>query len=232
MAREKLAGKLVLPGEELDPDVEAQPPFVIEIDGRKIATVVGLYQEREGKKHFARLKGPYVPKPGDVVIGLVTGVGIMNWYVDLTSPYTGVLNVNDFLGRPFNPAIDDMSKMLRVGDYVKVKIVAFDKTRNPLLTVQGKDLGRIVTGTVVEIAPAKIPRVIGRKRSMLDMLEKETECKFFVAVNGRIHIECPNKELEAIAVLAVKMIEREAHTTGLTERVMKFIQEERRIREV
>ncbi len=232
MARERLAGKLVLPGEELDPDVETQPPFVIEVNGRKIATVVGLYQEREGKKYFTRLKGPYVPKPGDVVIGLITGIGIMNWYVDLNSPYTGVLNVNDFLGRPFNPAIDDMSKMLRVGDYVKVKIAAFDKTRNPLLTVQGKDLGRIVTGTVVEIAPAKIPRVIGRKRSMIEMLENETECRFFVAVNGRIHIACPNKELEAIAVLAVKMIEREAHTTGLTERVMKFIQEERRIREV
>jgi len=232
LSRERLAGRLVTPGEELDPDVEAQPPFVIEVDGRKIATVVGLYQEREGKKHFVRLKGPYVPRPGDVVIGLVTGVGIMNWYVDLNSPYNGVLSVNDFLGRPFNPAVDDMSKMLRVGDYVKVKIVAFDKTRNPLLTVQDKDLGRIVTGTVVEIAPAKVPRVIGRKRSMLEMLEKETECRFFVAVNGRIHIECPNKELEAIAVLAVKMIEREAHTSGLTERVMKFIQEERRIREV
>jgi exosome complex component RRP4 len=228
----RLAGKLVLPGEALDPDVQGEPPFVIEEGGVKRATVVGLVRESEGgKKSFVRLKGVYVPKPGDIVIGMISGVGVMNWFVDINSPYTAVLNVQDFLGRPYNPAIDDMSLLLRIGDYVKAKVAAFDRTRNPVLTVQGKDLGRITTGIVVEIAPSKVPRVIGRKRSMLSMLEEKTGCTFFVAVNGRIHVECPNKDLEAVAVLALKFIEREAHTAGLTERVMRLIEEERRIRE-
>ena len=121
---------------------------------------------------------------------------------------------------------------MRVGDYIKAKVTAFDKTRNPLLTVQGKDLGRIVRGTVVEVHPTRVPRIVGRKRSMVSALEENTGCKFFVAVNGRVHIECPNRDLESIAVMAVKYIEREAHTTGLTERVVRLIEEERRIRGV
>jgi len=234
LAKEKrLAGRLVVPGEPLESDVEAEYPYVIEEGGVKRATVIGLVREAEGgKKTFVRLKGVYVPTPGDTVIGMITGIGVMNWYVDINSPYTAVLNVNDFLGRPFNPAYDDMSALLKIGDYIKAKVVAFDRTRNPLLTVQGKDLGRIVTGIVVEIAPSKVPRVIGRKRSMINMLEEKTGCKFFVAVNGRIHVECPSKDLEAIAVLAIKYIEREAHTAGLTERVMRLIEEEKSVREV
>jgi exosome complex component RRP4 len=49
----------------------------------------------------------------------------------------------------------------------------------------------------------------------------------FPAVNGRVHIECPNRELEMIVIMALKLIEAEAHTVGLTERVAKFIEEER-----
>ncbi len=234
MTQEKrLAGKLVLPGDVLDSDVQGEKPFVVEEGGVKRATVIGLIREGEGgKKSFVRLKGVYVPKPGDVVIGMISGVGVMNWFVDINSPYTAVLNVQDFLGRPYNPAYDDMSVLLRIGDYIKARVVAFDRTRNPLLTVQGKDLGRITSGVVVEIAPSKIPRVIGRKRSMITMLEEKTGCSFFIAVNGRIHVECPSREMEAVAVIAIKYIEQEAHTAGLTERVMRLIEEEKSIREV
>lgn len=229
----KLAGKLVLPGEPVDDEVQAEKPFVVEEGGVKRATVIGLVREGEGgKKSFVRLKGVYVPKPGDIVIGLISGVGVMNWFVDINSPYTAVLNVQDFLGRPYNPAYDDMSLLLRIGDYVKAKVVAFDRTRNPLLTVQDKGLGRITGGVVVEISPTKVPRVIGRKRSMISMIEEKTGCKLFVAVNGRVHVECPNRDLEVVAVMAIKYIEREAHTSGLTERVMRLIEEEKSIREV
>ena len=232
-ASKKLAGKIVVPGEELSADVEAEWPYAIEVGGVKRATVIGLLRESdEGKKSFVRLKGVYVPAPGDVVVGLVTGVGVMNWFIDINSPYTAILSVQDFLGRPFNPASDDMSLLLRIGDYVKAKVASFDKTRSPMLTVQGKDLGRIVSGAVVEVSPAKVPRIIGRKKSMISAIENSTGCRIFVAVNGRIHLECPNRDLEAIAILAIKYVEREAHTTGLTERVMKLIEEERKVREV
>ncbi len=221
---------IVAPGDTLPDDVQGKEPYVIDIGGKKVATVVGLLDLRGEKPNFIPLLHVYVPKPGDVVIGLVSSIGVMNWFVDINSPYAAVLTAQDFLGRPYNPLTDDLTRYLKVGDYIKAKVVAFDRSRNPLLTVNGEGLGKITEGKIVEIQPAKVPRVIGKKKSMLNMLESETGCQIFVAVNGRIHILCPNKDLESIMVLAIKMIEREAHTVGLTERVQKYIQELKKIK--
>ena len=223
---------IVTPGDKLPGDVEAKEPYVVEINGVKVATTVGLL-DTSGEKHvYIPLQSIYVPKKGDVVIGLVQSVGVVNWTLDINSPYNGVLPASDFLGRPYNPATDDLSQYLQVGDYVKVKIVAFDRTRNPLLTVQDKGLGKIVDGKILEVQPSKIPRIIGKKRSMLEMLKKETGCEIFVAVNGRIHVKCPDEDRETILILAIKMIERQAHTTGLTARVQEYIEELKKVKGV
>ncbi len=224
--------RIVAPGDELDPKVEAKEPYVVEVGGRKIATVIGLLDYKGQKPSYIPLEAVYIPKPGDVVIGLVTGIGVTNWFLDINSPYQAVLNIQDFLGRPFNPATDDPGRLLRIGDYVKAKVLAFDRTRNPLLTVQEEGLGRITEGKVVTISPAKVPRVIGRKGSMLNMIQEETGCEVFVAVNGRVHVKCENEDLEDIVIVAVKMIEREAHKIGLTDRIRRLIREERVVRGV
>ncbi|MEM4428522.1 MAG: exosome complex RNA-binding protein Rrp4 [Acidilobaceae archaeon] len=222
-----LHGVIVLPGDRLDSRVEGKYPEVIEVNSLKIATLISLVSQRDDKLIIVPLKNIYIPEPGHIVIGLVESIGMVNWFVDINSPYQAILHVQDFLGRPFNPASDDLYKLMKPGDYVKAKVLSFDKTRNPVLSVQGEGLGKIVKGTIVDIQPAKIPRVIGKKRSMISMLEEKTGCSIFPAVNGRVYIECPNRELEAILVMAIRLIDRESHRLGLTERVAKFIDEER-----
>ncbi len=224
---------LVLPGDPIDDDVEAKVVYVYtDESGRKRAAIPGFVDKRGDKKVFIPLETVYIPKPGDVVIGIVAGIGVTNWFVDINSPYMAVLNLQDFLGRPFNPAVDEPGKYLEVGDYIKAKVLAFDRTRSPLLTVQGEGLGKITEGKVVDVSPARIPRVIGRKGSMLEVLTSETGCEIYAAVNGRVHVKCPNRDLEAIAVLAIKTIEREAFTSGLTARIRKLIEEEKIVRGV
>jgi exosome complex component RRP4 len=224
---------LVLPGDPIEGDVEAREGYIyVDEKGVRRAAIPGFIDKRGDKQVFIPLESIYVPKPGDIVIGIVSGVGVTNWFVDINSPYIAVLNLQDFLGRPFNPAVDEPGKYLSVGDYVKAKVVAFDRTRSPLLTVQGEGLGKIVEGKIVEVSPAKIPRVIGRKGSMLEVLTEGTGCEIYAAVNGRVHVKCPNPDLEAIAVLAIKTIEREAFTSGLTARIRKLIEEEKLVRGV
>jgi exosome complex component RRP4 len=67
---------------------------------------------------------------------------------------------------------------------------------------------------------------------MLEMLKSETGCDIFVAVNGRIHVKCPDKDRETILILAIKMIEREAHTSGLTARVQEYVEELKKVKGV
>ncbi|MEN2999898.1 MAG: exosome complex RNA-binding protein Rrp4 [Acidilobaceae archaeon] len=224
----KAYGQIVLPGDRLDSKTEIERPFVAELGQEKVVTVVGMLSQREGKAHFVPLKSIYMPKPGDIVIGLVESVGATSWSVDINSPYSALLYAQDFLGRAFNPSTDDLYQILKPGEYVKARIAAFDKTRSPLLTVQGEGLGRFIRGAVIDVPPARIPRIIGKKRSMAALIEEKTGCSLFPAVNGMVHVDCPSPELEAIAVMAIKLIEREAHVPGLTERVANFIEEERR----
>ena len=226
------ARKIIVPGEVLGEHVEGKYPYILEDEGVKRATVIGALDEKEDKATFSPLEGVYIPKPGDVVIGIISGVGVTNWFVDINSPYTAILNVQDFLGRPYNPATDDLSRILAIGDYIKAKIAAFDRSRSPLLTVQEEGLGRIVEGKVIEVKPTRIPRIIGRKRSMINMLAEETGCEIFAAVNGRVHLKCPNEDLEAILVMAIRTIEREPHRYGLTEHIRKLIQQEKLVRGV
>ncbi|WP_236698070.1 exosome complex RNA-binding protein Rrp4 [Pyrodictium occultum] len=194
-----------------------------------IAGLVSVQQLEDGKYKIGiiPLEGAYIPRPGDIVIGLVKDIGLTHWEVDIASPYKGILTVQEVLDRPFNPAVDSLERYLDVGDYIVAKVVAFDRARDPLLTIKGKGLGRVVEGSIVEIKPSRIPRVIGRKGSMVNMLMRESGCEIVVGQNGRILVNCPNKDLEEIVILSIKKIEAEAHTSGLTERVREFIRSER-----
>jgi len=224
---------IVLPGDVLavGEDVAAGSIYIERVGDKLVATIAGLavVDERDGKKivSLIPLEGAYIPKPGDIVIGLVEDIGITHWEVDIASPYKGVLTVQEVLDRPFNPATDSLKKYLDVGDYIVAKVLAFDRARDPLLTLKGEGLGRISEGAIVEIKPSRVARVIGKKGSMINMLMKETGCDILVGQNGRILVRCPNKDLEEIVILSIKKIEAEAHTTGLTERVRALIREEK-----
>ncbi len=229
---------IVVPGDLIaeGDDVEAESLF-IERRGKKFyATITGLVSIEQVddmyKINIIPLEGAYIPRPGDIVIGLVEDIGLTHWEIDISSPYKGILTVQEALDKPFNPVTDSLKRYLDVGDYVVAKVIAFDRARDPLLTIKGKGLGRVTEGSIVEIKPSRVPRVIGKKGSMVNMLIKETGCEILVGQNGRILIKCPNKDIEEVLILSIKKIEAEAHTTGLTERVREFIRKERERRGV
>ncbi|MGC8573632.1 MAG: RNA-binding protein [Caldisphaera sp.] len=225
--------RVLVPGEKIE-GVNISDFYVYDYKNEKRVSIIGVIDlKQEGQISYSPLNGVYLPKEGDIIIGLVTSHGVANWFLDINSPYQAILSVQDFFGsKQSNQLPEDPFKYLQIGEYVKAKIAAFDRIRNPLLTVQDKGLGKIVEGIVVSVHPTRIPRIIGKKGSMIEMLKSTTSCEFFVAVNGMIHIKCQNEQLENIASNAVKMIELQSHITGLTEKVKKFIEEERKVRGV
>lgn len=227
MESQEVQRNLVVPGEVI---AEGEykvltPNYVIKVDKKYVATVVGLAQVNGESKEVVviPLEGCYIPQPEDLVVGYVVDVGLTSWELDIRAPFTATLYAVDFLGRPVNPAKEDLSKYLATGDTILAKVEVFDRNRGPIVTTKGKGLGKVVRGTVVEISPVKVARVIGRKGSMHQILESETGCEVIVARNGRILINCPNRELEDILVMAILKIDREAHIPGLTDRVKEFI---------
>jgi len=93
--------------------------------------------------------------------------------------------------------------------------------RGTVLSNEG--LQRITSGLLVTINPAKVPRLIGKKGSMVQILRKESGCDFWVGRNGLVVVSGPNPSSEFAAVSAINLIEREAHIPGLTERVIQLL---------
>ena len=197
-------------------------------DGEKIyAARIGLVSYEDRKVHVVALKAFYVPVSEDLVIGKVVEVTMGGWMVDVKAPYLAVLRASDVFDRSFRPQRDDLPSIFDVGDLILAKVVEYDRTRDPVLTVREPGLGKISRGQIVEIVPTKIPRVIGRQGSMIGMLKQETGCQITVGQNGLILIGGKTPEDEHLVLMAIRKIEQEAHTTGLTDRITEMIRKEK-----
>jgi exosome complex component RRP4 len=197
-------------------------------EGDKIyATRVGLVDYERRKIYVTALKAFYVPRVGDTVIGKVAEVGMGSWMVDINAPFLAVLRASDVLDRPFRAQKNDLPSIFDVGDLLIAEIVAYDRTRDPLLTVREPGLGKVTHGLVAQVTPTKIPRVVGRKGSMIKMLNRETGCRITIGQNGLVLINGKTLEEEQIAAMAIRKIEIEAHTSGLTDRVTEMIRKEK-----
>lgn len=196
-------------------------------EGKIYATMVGLAQFEGKTVYVTALKGCYIPVPEDIVIGKVVDIGLSEWILDINSPYSGVLHASDVIGRSFKPQRDELTKIFTVGDMVIAKVLSFDRTRNPSLSILGAGLGAIAQGHIIKITPAKIPRLIGKKGSMVNLIKSEAGCRIIVGQNGRVLVTGRTPEEEALAIMAIRMVEREAHTTGLTDRVHAMLVEEK-----
>ena len=197
-------------------------------EGSKIyAARIGLVEYEEKKVSVVALRAFYIPKVGDTVIGTVVEVGFSGWTVDINSPYMAILKATDVLSRPFKPQKNDLTEVLDVGDLVVAKIVAYDRTHDPQLSVNEPGLGKITRGQIVKITPTKIPRVIGKKGSMISLIKQETGCHIILGHNGVILITGKSLEDEELAMIAIRKIDEESHTTGLTDRISQLIKKEK-----
>jgi exosome complex component RRP4 len=183
----------------------------------------------EGKRvHVVALKAFYIPVPGDIVIGKVVETTPGGWIIDIKAPHLARLRASDVVERSFKPETTDLPSIFDVGDLILANVVAYDRTRDPQLTVRESGLGKIMRGRLVEVTPTKIPRIIGRQGSMVGMIKRETDCQLTIGQNGLILISGKSPEAERIAVKAIHKIEKESHTRGLTDKVTEMIKKERK----
>ena len=220
--------RIVVPGEELAEGDYLPGENTYKIDRKVYASRVGLVDFSGNRVYVVPLKGGYMPLVDDPVIGRIADIGMSGWTVDIGAPYPAMLPSSETFGprQPF--ARTDLSKVFDVGDLVLARVISFDRTRDPLLTAKDPGLGRASSGRLMRISPAKIPRLIGRKGSMISMLKGETNCEIAVGQNGTVLISGHSPFEENLAMTAVSMIEREAHTHGLTDRIREMIDKSRK----
>jgi len=217
--------KVVVPGDLLSEEAKRSGEGTYVKNGGVYSLLYGLANFRD-KINVIPLAGKYIPGPGDNVIGVVKDITFSNWIVDINSPYDGLLHISEF---PNRIESDEMSKHLRIGSSIMTRVTDVDPTMKVELTLNDKKLGQIKAGQVIEISHTRVPRLIGKGGSMISMLKKEVNCNIFVGQNGRIWIHGGTEDMD-LALKTITLIEREAHTNGLTDRVVDVLKTEKRAR--
>ena len=191
-----------------------------------IASMIGLAKIRDKNVSVVPLEGCYIPLEGDIIIGKIVRVGITSWNVDIRGPYVGALRVGSVVDRDFDSLRESLDRILKLGDIIKAQITYFDRTRDPVLTLLGRGLRKLTHGRLIEVDPVKIPRIIGKKGSMIQLLKNMTNAQIIVGQNGRIVVSANNVETENYVISAIRKIEAEAHTSGLTDRIREYLEDE------
>ena len=195
-------GKIVVPGEPImDKPVRLENTYIK--DGKTYTMVVGM---SNGEK-FTALESVYTPKIGDTIIGIVTSKLSWGYSLDLNLPQKGAISSRDSRLR-FN-----------IGDLVAGKV----KGSGNFGDITLNNVKKLSQGKIFIVSTSKIPRIIGRKSSMIDLIKKGSNTYIIVGNNGYIWVSSQGN-IPLIKKVLDEVVSN-AHNTGLTDRISKFIKQ-------
>jgi exosome complex component RRP4 len=193
--------RIILPGEKIAEGRLSAPNTYY--DGAvTYAAVIGMMDD-EGR--YIPLENRYRPVVGDVVVGMVTDVRHAGYEVELNLPHGGFIPTRD------------IRLTLQLGDFVICRV----KSVNEVGDVDLGEVRRLPKGKIIEFPSAKVPRLIGKKSSMIGLLKDYTGGDIMVGNNGYVWMS--EKSDMPLLLKAIAMIERKAHKSGLTDEIANFL---------
>ncbi|MBR9699045.1 RNA-binding protein [Candidatus Woesearchaeota archaeon] len=183
---------------------------VVYIDGRTIKVVP--------------LSGVYIPKTGDTIICKVIDITFSGWRLETNSAYSAMMSLkdatSDYIGRGA-----DLTEYYNLEDHVVCKITNVTSQKLVDVSMREPGLKKLVDGRIVKVNTNKVPRIIGKKGSMVSMIKNATGCRIVVGQNGIVWIQ-GDVNNEFIAIETIKKIERESHIPGLTNTIKEYLEKQ------
>ena len=215
--------QIVYPGDVLSKGMDKVPgENVIREGDDLIATVVGIFDFNGRVAKIIPLTGQYVPKIGDTIIGSIIEFTFSGWVVDIGTYTNANIGVSEVVREYVDINRTDIKRFLDIDEKIVAKITSVSKTRGITLTMKGPGLRKLEGGHVIEITGYKIPRLIGKAGSMINMIKEMTKTTIIAGQNGRVWINGP-KEGVLKAISAINLIEDESQKKGLTDKIKKML---------
>ena len=212
--------KLAIPGDFLGDGRAGHGAY--EEDGKAFSCCVGLAEEKNGLHFVIPLSGIYSPKRGDGVIGKIQDIAFSRWIVDINSPYEAVLSLADASDEFIDLTKSDLTKYFNFGDLIFVEILSVSQTKNVQLSMHNRKCRKLRSGRLIKVTPAKVPRIIGKAGSMVEMIKEMTNTQIVVGQNGIVWVKGDHED---IAMDIITTIERKSHVQGLTEQIRAVLEE-------
>jgi exosome complex component RRP4 len=191
-------------------------------NGKIYAEILGILNKNEKYINVTPLKGRYDPIEKDFVIGIVEEAMSSSWLVDINAAYPALLHVNEV---PWDVDFGETERYLNYGDCIMAKVLQVDQEKKLQITLKDRNLYKIKGGQIINVEPSKVPRIIGKKGSMISLLKKYTKCRIFVGQNGRIWVDGEDEGIKKV-IYTIDMIENEALSYGLTNKIEELLKKE------
>jgi exosome complex component RRP4 len=211
--------RLVIPGDFIGEGRAGHGAY--EESGKVFSMHVGLAEEKGGLHFVIPLSGAYDPKRGDGVIGQISGIIASKWFVDINAPYEAVLPLSEATEDFIDLTKTDLTKYFNYGDLIFAEITNVSKTKDVQLSMRDRKCRKLRSGRLLKVTPAKVPRIIGKGGSMVEMIKEITRTQIVVGQNGVVWVKGDNED---IAMEAVTEIERKSHMSGLTEQIKSMLE--------
>lgn len=216
--------KIIIPGEVIVEGEDYLPGEGTEKKGKEIVAVkYGLAEESNKLVKVIPLSGVYQPRRGNVVIGKVENITFNGWFIDIGASDNAFLSLTE-VPRYVNK--NGLDEVLDFGDMVVAKIWNINK-RGIDLSLKSRGLGKIDEGLIVKVNSNKVPRIIGKEGSMINLIKDETKCNITVGQNGLIWVKGDKIEDELYAKKAILFVAANSVVSGLTEEVKKWFEGEK-----
>lgn len=190
--------------------------------GKIYAEVLGVLNINPEYINVVPLKGRYDPIQNDFVIGIVIEAMSSSWLVDINAAYPALLHVNEV---PWDVDFGETEKYLNMGDTVMAKVLSVDQEKKLQVTLKDRNLYKVKGGLIINVEPSKVPRIIGKKASMISLIKKYTNTRLFIGQNGRIWIDGDPDGVKKV-INTIKLIEQESLSYGLTNKIEDLLKKD------
>src|SRR3989344_6877788 len=183
---DKTERKLVIPGEIIISGEDYLPgDFTKKEMNDVISNRYGLAEIRGRVVKIIPISGVFEPRRGNNVIGVISDINFSGWQVDIGGPFGAFLPLNEY---PKFVNRNNIEEIANIGDVFILKILGV-KRGSIDLTLKFRGLGKLEDGRIIKINCHKVPRVIGKEGSMINLIKNKTGTEITVGQNGFIWLK-------------------------------------------
>lgn len=216
--------EIVTPGEKISDKTEPIIGGAYAKDGKIYSLYLGVLYKSPYGILVVPLEGRYAAKEGDTIIGLVIQEDNFGYILDTKSykyPYLSKRALERERSSFGNRHAEEKQKEkpFSLGDIVLARVLGVNEVKDVNLEVVYKLNG----GVLLEISSKKVPRVIGKHKSMLSVIEKYSGSHVTVGANGFLYVKGGKQDVVA---KALELIKKYSPVDNLTNKIETYLKTE------
>lgn len=212
--------KFVVPGEEIISSMEYLPGRNVYREGDSLVSkLVGITSTMNRVISVIPLNTAYIPRAGDMVIAEVSDMQSNGWILSISPLCGGFLPLSG-VREYIDTTKTRLDSVYPLGSLLYAKVSAVNSLDSLHVTMQDIKCRKLYGGRILKINTAKIPRLIGKEGSMINMIKDRTQTRIYIGQNGLVWVQGTN---EGVVKQAIDLIDRETFSDGLTDRIAAML---------